>query len=61
MPPNLTMEIDKEPLINNVARYPWLCDKSERSYKDSIKKANSWQELAGIVGMTVDETKKSVE
>ena len=54
----IAMEVNKELLINAVERYPWLYDKSHKSYKDQIKKANSWQEIADIVGVAEDEAKK---
>ena len=35
----------EELLINSVRDYPWLYNKGHTSYKDVIKKENSWQEI----------------
>ncbi|XP_043211406.1 transcription factor Adf-1-like [Amphibalanus amphitrite] len=52
------MAVDKELLIHTVAKYPWLYDKSHRSYKDNIKKTNSWHEISKNLKITEDEAKK---
>ena len=48
--------VDEEVLINLVRDYPWLYNKLHPSYKDAIKKQNSWEEIAKQISATMTGT-----
>ena len=39
-----------ELLICLVGKYPWLYNKNHASYKDAVQRANSWEEIARLLG-----------
>ena len=47
----------EEALIAEVAKYPWLFDSHHRSYKDMMKKKNTWQTIQAALGLPASQGK----
>ncbi|KAG1706185.1 hypothetical protein GQR58_003709 [Nymphon striatum] len=50
-----------EHLIEKVKEYPWLYDTARENFKDTIKKNNSWKEIADAFNVDVQKLEQLVQ
>lgn len=52
------MEIDDSSLIDYVSQYPYLYDKTNKSYKNKIVRENAWKTIASLLSEKGDLSRK---